>query len=52
MRVNANNKRQAYVTIDGIKCDVLLDGFISQNRALDGDTVVIELLKPQYWRPL
>ena len=28
MRVNAHNKRQAYVTIDGIKCDLLLDGFL------------------------
>ena len=41
LRVNPNNRNRAFVTINGIAIDVMIDGLSSQNRALDGDTVVI-----------
>lgn len=41
LRVNPNNRNRAFVSIQGIKVDVMIDGLSSQNRALDGDTVLI-----------
>ena len=41
IRVNPNNRNRAFVSIQGIKIDVMIDGLSSQNRALDGDTVLI-----------
>jgi hypothetical protein len=37
------------VTIDGVAVDVMIDGLSAQNRALDGDTVIISLFNPARW---
>ena len=47
--MNQNNRRRAYVTVDSINVDLMIDGLIQQNRALDGDTVIIELYEPVKW---
>jgi len=35
--------------VNDIVVDVMIDGLNQQNRALDGDTVVIQLLDPSKW---
>ena len=35
--------------MDGLAVDVMIDGLTAQNRALDGDTVVISLFDPARW---
>ena len=51
MRVNANERRSAYVTVDGLIYDILIQGFNNQGTALDGDTVLVELFRPSLWKP-
>ncbi|KAE8656316.1 DIS3-like exonuclease 2-like isoform X2 [Hibiscus syriacus] len=41
--VNAHNQLEAYCKIDGVPTDVLVSGISSQNRAVEGDTVVIKV---------
>lgn len=41
LKINPNNRNRAFVSVDGIAIDVMIDGLGCQNRALDGDTVVI-----------
>lgn len=52
LRVSQTNRKRAFVTVAGVAVDVMIDGLYSQNRALDGDTVVIELLEPYRWSAL
>jgi len=35
--------------VNGIQTDILIDGLVAQNRALDGDTVIVQLLAPSKW---
>lgn len=49
LRSVANNRRRAFVYVNGIKVDIMIDNLLSQNRALDGDTVLIEILPPSRW---
>ncbi|KAL4566218.1 hypothetical protein LXL04_030330 [Taraxacum kok-saghyz] len=42
-RVNAHNRVEAYCKIDGLPIDVLISGFYSQNRAVEGDIVAIKV---------
>ncbi|KAK8646902.1 hypothetical protein V6N13_120669 [Hibiscus sabdariffa] len=42
-RVNAHNRLEAYCKIDGVPTDVLVSGISSQNRAVEGDIVVIKV---------
>ncbi|XVE95439.1 hypothetical protein REPUB_Repub02eG0097400 [Reevesia pubescens] len=42
-RVNAHNRLEAYCKIDGVSTDVLISGVSSQNRAVEGDIVVIKV---------
>ncbi|XP_012445850.1 DIS3-like exonuclease 2 isoform X1 [Gossypium raimondii] len=42
-RVNAHNRLEAYCKIDGVPTDVLVNGMYSQNRAVEGDIVVIKV---------
>jgi hypothetical protein len=44
LRVNQNNRKRAFVTVKDIQVDLMIDGAKEQNRAFDGDTVVVELL--------
>lgn len=50
IRVNQYNQKRAFVTVDDLKVDVLIDGIFAQNQANDGDTVVIEMKPPFDWQ--
>eukprot|EP00742_Colponemidia_sp_Colp-10_P006144 GILJ01006577.1.p1 GENE.GILJ01006577.1~~GILJ01006577.1.p1 ORF type:complete len:1422 (-),score=259.03 GILJ01006577.1:145-4323(-) len=52
LRINANNPRHAYVTVEGLARDVFIDGMADRNRAFDGDTVVLELYGKEKWKHL
>ena len=43
IRINARNPRRAYVSRGDGKRDILIDGYRERNRALNGDTVAIQL---------
>ena len=42
-RINAKNRQQAFVTIEGLDIDVYLDGEVARNRGLNSDLVVLSL---------
>ncbi|KAL3641771.1 hypothetical protein CASFOL_012586 [Castilleja foliolosa] len=48
-RVNAHNRLEAYCKIDGVQVDVLINGVVAQNRAIEGDTVAIIIDPPSQW---
>ncbi|XP_023760396.1 DIS3-like exonuclease 2 [Lactuca sativa] len=48
-RVNAHNRVEAYCKIDGLPVDVLISGFYSQNRAVEGDIVAIKVDPFSLW---
>ncbi|XP_022773218.1 DIS3-like exonuclease 2 isoform X2 [Durio zibethinus] len=41
--VNAHNRLEAYCKIDGVPTDILINGVSLQNRAVEGDIVVIKV---------
>ena len=47
--MNPNNRKRAYVTIEDINIDVMIDGLYLQNCALNGDRVLIEMLPVTKW---
>ncbi|KAG2425885.1 hypothetical protein HYH02_014948 [Chlamydomonas schloesseri] len=49
MRVNAGDRREAYITIPGLPHDVLLRGDACQNRAIEGDEVAVALQPLAAW---
>lgn len=44
--INRNNPHQAYVAVPGRAQDILIDSKSERNRALHGDTVLVELIDP------
>ena len=50
IRMNANNRREAYITLKGVPHDVLVQGLRRQNRAIEADEVVYVLLDVSEWR--
>ncbi|KAH9155463.1 hypothetical protein AeRB84_002560 [Aphanomyces euteiches] len=50
LRINKQNRQDGYVTVSGLDRDVHIDGIKNQNRALDGDTVVLSILPQRAWR--
>lgn len=38
------------MTVVGLGEDVFIDGYIDRNRALEGDTVVVELVDKSLWK--
>ncbi|XP_010428851.1 PREDICTED: DIS3-like exonuclease 2 [Camelina sativa] len=48
-RVNAHNRYEAYCKIDGVPTDILINGNVGQNRAVEGDIVVIKLDPLSLW---
>ncbi|CAO3651245.1 unnamed protein product [Mucor fragilis] len=44
LRINKRNRSDAYVTCDNLDSDIFINGQHDRNRALDGDTVIVELL--------
>ena len=49
LRINAKARLQAFVKVVAMDRDVFIDGDIDRNRALHGDTVVMELLDEADW---
>eukprot|EP00250_Pteridium_aquilinum_P019126 c24308_g1_i2 orf=246-4160(+) len=52
IRVNAHCRTEAYVSIDGVSIDVLIDGTQAQNRAIDGDIVAVVVNPVSMWTKL
>lgn len=50
LRISPRNYELAWVTVPGLKRDVVLDGMLMRNRALNGDIVALEILPKQKWR--
>ncbi|KAL8133763.1 DIS3-like exonuclease 2 [Apium graveolens] len=48
-RVNAHNRLEAYCKIEGVPVDILICGTAAQNRAVEGDIVVIKLDPLSLW---
>ncbi|KAJ4825370.1 hypothetical protein Tsubulata_017290 [Turnera subulata] len=48
-RVNAHNRLEAYCKIEGVGTDVLISGIPAQNRAVEGDIVVIKVDPLSLW---
>ncbi|CAK7347018.1 unnamed protein product [Dovyalis caffra] len=48
-RVNAHNRLEAYCKIEGVPTDVLISGIAAQNRAVEGDVVVIKVDPLSFW---
>uniref|UniRef100_A0A1J3D6C6 DIS3-like exonuclease 2 n=1 Tax=Noccaea caerulescens TaxID=107243 RepID=A0A1J3D6C6_NOCCA len=48
-RVNAHNRNEAYCKVDGVPTDILINGNVGQNRAVEGDVVVIKLDPLSLW---
>jgi len=48
-KANLNNRNRAFVSVQGLNVDIMLDSLYYQNRALDGDKVVLRLLNPAKW---
>lgn len=44
LRINKRNRTDAYVTCENLDADIFINGQRDRNRALDGDTVIVELL--------
>ncbi|KAF2296667.1 hypothetical protein GH714_001036 [Hevea brasiliensis] len=47
--VNAHNRSEAYCKIEGVLTDVLISGIAAQNRAVEGDIVVIKVDPLPFW---
>lgn len=52
IRVNAHCRTEAYVSIDGVPVDVLIDGTQAQNRAIEGDIVAVVINPVSMWAKL
>ncbi|XP_038718373.1 DIS3-like exonuclease 2 isoform X2 [Tripterygium wilfordii] len=48
-RVNAHNRLEAYCKIEGVSVDVLINGNAAQNRAVEGDIVVMQVDPLSLW---
>lgn len=51
LRVNPTSKYRAYLTVDGILVDIMIDNIKDRNRAMDGDLVAIQILPEHKWMP-
>jgi len=52
IKMNANFRHRAFVSVNELKIDLLIDGQRNMNRALDGDEVVVWLEKIKFWKEL
>ena len=50
LRISPRNYELAWVTIPGLKRDVLLEGMLNRNRALNGDVVALEIFPREKWK--
>lgn len=49
LRVNARDRGEAYLTLEGLDVDLLIKGDRRQNRAVDGDEVAFRVLPVAEW---
>lgn len=49
IRVNASDRTQGFITIPGLPNDIFIKGIKPQNRAIEGDRVVIRVNPPHLW---
>ena len=49
IRMNPKFRNRAYVSIEELRIDVLVEGYKLMNRAMDGDTVLIEMMPVHQW---
>lgn len=50
LRISPRNYELAWVTVPGLKRDVVLEGMLRRNRALNGDIVALEILPRDKWK--
>ncbi|KAJ7354819.1 DIS3-like exonuclease 2 [Desmophyllum pertusum] len=50
LRISPRNYELAWVTVPGLKRDVVLEGMLRRNRALNGDVVALEILPRDKWK--
>ena len=50
LRINPRNYELAWVTVPGLGRDVLIEGMLRRNRALNGDVVALEILPRDDWK--
>ena len=50
LRINPRNYELAWVTVAGLGRDVLIEGMLRRNRALNGDVVALEILPRNDWK--
>ncbi|OAE33868.1 hypothetical protein AXG93_1921s1150 [Marchantia polymorpha subsp. ruderalis] len=49
LRVNPHYRSEAYVTLEGVPLDILIDGLCAQNRGMEGDVVAVQLNPSSLW---
>ena len=49
VKTNPRFRQRAFVSVPELNVDVMIKGFRLMNRAMDGDTVFIELDPVQLW---
>jgi DIS3-like exonuclease 2 len=49
IRVNASDRTQGFITIPGLPNDIFIKGIKPQNRAIEGDRVVVRVNPPHLW---
>jgi len=49
LRVLPQKRRTAFVSVEGVKNDILIEGEKDRNRCIDGDEVVVQLLPESEW---
>lgn len=47
IRINPKNYREAFITSPDGSADILIEGLLNRNRALNGDVVVITIIPPE-----
>lgn len=50
IRISKKNFELAWVTIDGMRRDVVLEGMLARNRALEGDIVALKVSARDKWK--
>mmetsp|Transcript_19664 Transcript_19664/g.34248 ORF Transcript_19664/g.34248 Transcript_19664/m.34248 type:complete len:1170 (-) Transcript_19664:203-3712(-) len=49
MRINAKNRREAFVNCPELVCDIYIPSEVARNRALNGDVVAVRLTAEDEW---
>ncbi|OQS03892.1 hypothetical protein THRCLA_03825 [Thraustotheca clavata] len=52
LRISKLNRHDGFITIDGLDVDINIKSITDQNRAVDGDEVVVEILPQEQWKSI